>query len=149
MRAEITESWLPAIAAFKRLFAQLSPESVAAHAGEVYAEGVHFDDTLRTIDGRERVVRYLRESARRVKTCTVEFDDVAAAIDGVYVRWRMRIVARGLAGGRPIDSIGMTHLRFDGDGKVVFQQDYWDSGSNLLAHIPVIGWTIRRIKALL
>lgn len=140
-------SWEPAIAAFKRLFGALSAESVAANAADVYAEGVHFDDTLKVVEGREAVVAYLSDSAAAIDTCTVEFDDVAAADDGVYVRWRMTMVARRLAGGEPIASHGITWLRFDHAGKVIAHRDYWDSGSGLYAHVPVVGWAVRKIRA--
>jgi hypothetical protein len=43
-------------------------------------------------------------------------------------------------------SIGMTHLRFDRDGRVIYHQDYWDSGSALFEKIPVLGGGIRAVK---
>jgi hypothetical protein len=49
--------------------------------------------------------------------------------------------------GETVQSIGMSHIRFNSAGQVVLHQDYWDSGSNLFEHIPVVGWLIRRIKA--
>lgn len=40
----------------------------------------------------------------------------------------------------------MTHLRFDGEGRVAYHQDYWDSGANLFEKIPVLGSGIRAVK---
>jgi hypothetical protein len=40
----------------------------------------------------------------------------------------------------------MTHLRFDRDGRVIYHQDYWDSGSALFEKIPVLGGGIRAVK---
>ena len=45
-------------------------------------------------------------------------------------------------------SIGMSHLRVGADGRILLHQDYWDSASGLFEHVPVLGYGIRKIKAL-
>jgi hypothetical protein len=43
-------------------------------------------------------------------------------------------------------TIGMTHLRFDSEGKVVLHQDFWDSTRGIFEHVPVMGAGIRLVK---
>lgn len=38
------------------------------------------------------------------------------------------------------------HLRFDAEGKVILQQDIWDSTAGILERIPVLGAAIRAIE---
>lgn len=45
-----------------------------------------------------------------------------------------------------IITIGMSHLRFDGAGKVVLHQDFWDSTRGIFEHVPLIGNGIRAVK---
>ena len=45
----------------------------------------------------------------------------------------------------PITAVGMSHVRFDKDGRIIFQQDYWDT-SIIYEKVPVMGWVIRWIK---
>jgi hypothetical protein len=45
-----------------------------------------------------------------------------------------------------IKAPGMSHLRFDEKGMIVFHQDYWDS-SLVFERLPVIGFVLRWIKS--
>jgi steroid delta-isomerase len=45
----------------------------------------------------------------------------------------------------PIEQIGMSHVRFAYDGKIVFHTDYWDT-SVVFERAPVIGAVIRWVK---
>jgi len=42
----------------------------------------------------------------------------------------------------PIQTIGMSQLRFDREGRVLLQQDYWDSAAGVYEHIPGIGGVV-------
>jgi hypothetical protein len=68
------------------------------------------------------------------------------AHDEHLVRWSMMIRFKKLK--RAVDtwSIGMSHLRFDAQGRVVYQQDYWNAADGLYQHIPLLGTAIAAIK---
>ena len=51
-----------------------------------------------------------------------------------------------LAKGEPIHSVGISQVRFNENGKVVFHQDFWDSGRHIYGQIPVVGGMIGIIK---
>ena len=38
--------------------------------------------------------------------------------------------------------MGVSQIRFNREGKVAFHQDFWDSGKNFYAHLPVIGGAV-------
>ncbi len=40
---------------------------------------------------------------------------------------------------------GMTHLRFDKDGRVIFEQGFWDTGV-IYERVPIVGPIIRWLK---
>jgi hypothetical protein len=42
--------------------------------------------------------------------------------------------------------LSFSHIRFDASGKVNYHRDYWDTGEELYAKLPVLGWLIRRLK---
>lgn len=44
-------------------------------------------------------------------------------------------------------SVGMSHIRFDADGKVILHQDFWDSTGGLFEHVPGLGWMLRSVKS--
>ena len=45
-----------------------------------------------------------------------------------------------------IQSIGISHLRFNADNKIIVHQDYWDSMQGFYQHLPIIGGVLRWIK---
>jgi len=136
-----------AVARFRRFFADFSPAKVGELLDETYAPTLYFNDTLKEITDRATLKHYLAESAAAVEQCTVDIDDVVANATGdYYFRWRMRIRFKRFARGRDTWSIGMSQIRFDADGRVVFHQDFWNAADGLFQHVPVLGWMIRAIK---
>jgi len=132
---------------FGSMWSDLTVESINDQFDSVYAEDVWFNDTVKTVTGREALRHYLLETANRVASCRVQIDDIGISSGNYYVRWRMTVVPKGTAEKDAWQSIGLTHLRFDDVGSVILHQDYWDSAAGLYEHIPVVGWMIRNIKA--
>lgn len=136
-----------AATAFQRLFARFTPDAVPAAVAEAYAADVWFDDTLTTIEGRDRLAAYLTHSASLCDAFEVIVHE-ARGSDGDYlVRWSMRIKFRKFRRGQWTESIGVSHLRFDTEGRIILHQDYWDGARGLFEHVPVLGWAIRFIKS--
>lgn len=136
-----------ALGRFRAFFGIFAPDKVDRLLNQTYAENVWFDDTLKTVEGRAALGHYLRESAAAVEACTVAIDDETSNGRGdYYLRWRMMIRFKRFARGRDTWSIGMSHLRFDGSGQVLMQQDYWNAAHGLYQHIPLLGAGIRAIQ---
>lgn len=128
---------------FKAVYADLKGPNLGDRINAAYAETLYFNDTLHTFGDRAELSKYLRETAERVESVEVEVDRVM--IDGadVWLKWRMNTRARALGRSMQANTIGMTHLRFDDNGKVVLHQDYWDSTEGVFSHIPFIGGLVR------
>ncbi len=135
-----------AVERFQALLSDFTAPGFGAGIREVYAEDVWFNDTLKTVRGVDALAEYLTGSAAAVESCTVEFLDLAAQNGDYYFRWAMDIRFKKIARGKTTRSIGMSHIRFDADGRVVLHQDFWDSTGGLFEHVPALGWMIRRIK---
>lgn len=135
-----------AIERFQDLLSDFKAPDFRSRIREVYAEGVFFNDTLKTVRGVDQVEEYLAASAEAIDKGTVEFEDVVAADGNYYFRWVMTLRFKRFARGEDKRSVGMTHVRFDAAGKVVLHQDFWDSTGGLFEHVPVLGWMLRRAK---
>ncbi|MEJ2603675.1 MAG: nuclear transport factor 2 family protein [Gammaproteobacteria bacterium] len=136
-----------AIERVREFFANLTPEGVRRMAGRVYAPNAWFNDTLKTISGNEAIEAYFVETARKAESVTVEFLDIARSGDDFYFRWRMTMRIAALRGGEPLVSYGVTHFRFDDEGRVVLHQDFWDAAGGLYEHIPLVGGILRALRA--
>lgn len=136
--------------AFDRLqqyFTAMSAASVRDLTATVYAPGAYLNDTLVGIDGAERIQAYFAHTVEKADQLTVEFLDRAPADADWFVRWRMTVVAGGLNDGKPVITYGVSQLRFDADGRVLLHKDFWDSGTGLYEQLPVVGWIVRRVRA--
>lgn len=137
-----------ALARFQRFFADFSPQKIAVLLDQTYSDDAWFNDTLKTIRGREAMRHYLADSAQAVQSCVVEVKEVLSNERGDYfIRWLMTIRFKRFKKGQDTQTIGMSHVRFNAEGKVCFHQDYWDSTAGIFEHIPFVGWMIRKIKA--
>ena len=135
-----------AIERFEGLLGDFKALDFVPRIRHVYAEDVYFNDTLKTIRGVDELETYLADSADAVEVGTVEFLDRAVANGNHYFRWEMRLRFKKLRRGVLTRSLGVSHIRFDAEGRVALHQDFWDSASGLFEHVPVVGGLIRTIK---
>ncbi len=136
-----------ALARFASFFSNLAPDRVQALLAQTYAADVYFNDTLKAIQGLDALGPYLNDSAEGAEECRVDVHETTrTANDEHLVRWSMMIRFKKLKRGVDTWSIGMSHLRFDAQGRVVYQQDYWNAADGLYQHIPLLGTAIAAIK---
>lgn len=135
-----------AVGRFQQLLGDFKAPDFRHRIAEVYARDAFFDDTLKTVRGAAAIEEYLADSAAAIDKGVVDFQDLVAKSGNYYFRWRMTIRFKKLARGQDTHSIGMTHVRFDADGKVALHQDFWDSAAGLFEHVPALGWVLRRAK---
>ena len=135
-----------AVRRFTEFVRRMDGESIASAAREVYAADAYFNDTLKEVEGAEKIARYLAESLEAAHEVRVEVVDVARSGGNYYFIWEMDIHFKKLNGGRPARTAGMSHIRFDAEGRVAFHRDYWDAAEGLFVHLPVVGRIVRYIK---
>lgn len=136
-----------ALARLQDFLSEMTAERIRSDIRDVYAPDVFMNDTLRTLEGVDEVEEYLLETVARTSFVRVRFDDIARSGGDYYLRWFMEYQSDRINGGNVVESIGMTHIRFNADGRVILHQDYWDSGDGLFGRVPVVGWMIRSLKS--
>jgi hypothetical protein len=131
---------------FAESYRDLTCEDLEARMTALYAETLFFNDTLHSFHRRQDLVDYLTKTGSALKQSDVEIRQVLRDGPDVFVRWSMDFRTR--VAGRDIHSrsIGVTHLRFDAEGRIVLHQDFWDSGHALYAHLPIVGFAVRRAR---
>jgi hypothetical protein len=119
---------------------------VEANAAKVYAHDAYLNDTLVTHKGVGEIKRYFLATADMMSQYQVTVDDTVSSGNEHYVRWTMVFTAPKLNGGKPVESVGMSHVRFNEAGQVIMHQDFWDSGTNIYGQIPGLGGIIESIR---
>ncbi|MBN1673836.1 MAG: nuclear transport factor 2 family protein [Kiritimatiellae bacterium] len=137
-----------AIERFNAFYRVYSVESIRAGVRDVYAQDAYFGDPFQGVSGIDAIESYFVNMAEPVETCTFDIEGVDRAGAEYYFRWTMNLEVKR-ARGDLIRAPGVSHVRFGPDGKVIFQQDYWDA-SVLFERLPLVGpltrWVKRRLE---
>lgn len=134
-----------AVGRFRDFYGNVTPETIRQKTAGLYAQDVWFNDTLKTLRGRAAVEAYFLKTMAHVDLLRAEVVDVARSGGNFYVRWTMDVRFKGAR--EPVRTIGVSLLRFDREGRVVLQQDFWDSASGFYAHLPVLDRLLPWIKS--
>lgn len=135
------------VADFSRIFANIQSDKLASLVEELYADRFYFNDTFRTIRHKQTLINYLTETGINVDALEVEIQDIARSDNEVYVRWTMYMAFTVMGKMVESNSIGITHLRFNDDGKIILHQDYWDGADAFYQHLPIIGLGLRHVRS--
>jgi ketosteroid isomerase-like protein len=131
---------------FVNLYNKLKDKSLVDNIAKAYAEKLYFNDTVVTLHSRKELQKYLQHTQESLDSMSFEALEVYEKNNDVLVRWSMRTQFTIMGQQRDVKSLGISHLRFDNDGKIVLHQDYWDSTQGFYQHIPLIGGLLRWIK---
>jgi hypothetical protein len=134
-----------AIKRFEDFFGDITVENVRAKAPGLFAPDVYFNDTLKTLRGRDSVEAYFLKTTEHAEFVRAKVVDVSHSGGNYYLRWVMDVRFKGSK--ETSRTIGVTLLRFDREGRVTLHQDFWDSASGFYEHLPVLGGVMRWIKS--
>lgn len=142
--SEVERVALDRVTAF---FTDFSESNVTARVRGVYAPDAYLRDGFKELQGVEAIAPYMIRSTDPLRRCTFVFEQITANGPEYYLRWVMRVNLKRDPEDREDAVIGMSHIRFDAEGQVIFQQDYWDPSDVLYSRIPIAGWLINTVKA--
>ena len=140
-----SETEQQAIQAFIDLFAVFERERLAGGITALYAEDAYFRDAFVEFNNSADIEDYFVRSTEPVEFCTFDIVDVAENEGHYYFRWIMTLKLNRYPNRPPNVTHGITHLRFNEAGQIVFHQDYWDAAA-LYKEFPVIGGLLRYIE---
>lgn len=104
---------------------------------------IYVNDVLTSYGEWSRLREHLAGMNESVSAAQVDLVDSWQAGDSVYVHWRMEYTLTLLGGQRRMASYGISQLKTDAAGRIVFQQDFWDSNNGLYRQLPTVGWLYR------
>jgi len=133
-----------AIEAFREYYKVFAEEVIRRDTKNLYAKDAFFKDPYKEVKGVEAIENYLVATAKAIDSCTFDIADVSVHDGNYHFRWVMKLTLKRDRD-NPMEQIGMSHVRFGPDGKVVFHADYWDT-SIVFERAPVIGAVIRWAK---
>lgn len=121
-------------------------KKMLANLANVYSEDIQFRDPLHALNGLQNLTDYYSGMMGDLLECRFEFHHSMEMLDRgeAILFWTMHYRHKQLVGGRLLELTGNTHILFN--DKVYYHRDYYDAGSMLYEHLPVMGFAIRQVK---
>jgi len=129
---------------FREYYKVFAEDVIRRDTKKLYAGDAYFRDGYKEVKGVDAIETYFIATTKAVVSCTFDITDVSVHEGNYYFRWVMKLTIKRDKDS-PMEQIGMSHIRFGPDGKVVFHADYWDT-SIVFERAPVIGAIIRWAK---
>ena len=133
---------------YAQAFATLTPDSVDQLC-DLVSEQIYFSDPFNQITGKAGFrMPFLITCTTTCKDPAFDITDIAHSQHASYLRWRMT----GKLKSWPHTELDFDRhdrsARCDSDGLITHHIDHWDSASQLLQKLPIIGIVARAILRL-
>ena len=133
-----------AVERFREFYRVFSAEVITSSIAGMYAPDAYFEDGIRQVKGLDNIREYFLGTTSAFESCTFDIKDIAVNQGNYYFRWVMHLKLKRDPD-HPLELPGMSHVRFNEQGLIVFHQDYWETLA-LFERFPVIGGVISWIK---
>jgi limonene-1,2-epoxide hydrolase len=136
-----------AIERFVALYTTYTEDNVRRHVRDLYAQNAYYRDSFTEMHGIDNIEAYLIQGTHIMQNLTFDLQDVAVHDGNYYLRWITRFSQK-----REKDEVthlpGVSHIRFNKEGKIIFHQDFWDAGV-IYERLPIVGFFIRWLKKIM
>jgi limonene-1,2-epoxide hydrolase len=136
-----------AIERFVALYTTYTEDNVRRHVRDLYAQNAYYRDSFTEMHGIDNIEAYLIQGTYIMQNLTFDLQDVAVHDGNYYLRWITRFSQK-----REKDEVthlpGVSHIRFNKEGKIIFHQDFWDAGV-IYERLPIVGFFIRWLKKIM
>jgi len=123
----------------------LTPVSIARFP-EFYAADARFKDPFNEVATLADIQHIFSHMFRQVDQPRFVVTEQLVAANGVVLVWEFYFRVRRWGGGELQIMRGVSHLRFNADGKVCYHRDYWDAAEELYMKLPGIGLLMRGLR---
>ena len=109
---------------------------------QFYAPDARFKDPFNEVAGTAAIRRIFAHMFATTDAPRFVVTDCIEQGEQAMLGWAFHFALRG----RALTVRGVTHLRFDAEGRVTLHRDYWDAAEELYEKLPVVGGLMRLIK---
>jgi len=134
-----------AIGALLAFYETLTPDRVQDFA-LYYAEDAYFKDPFNEVNSIEDIREIFVRMYRQVTDPRFVVRERIGDESGLFLVWDLSFRMRAWKPQVQREIHGVSHLRFNADGKVSYHRDYWDTGEELYAKLPLIGGAVRLLR---
>jgi len=138
---EQLEAWTTKV---REAFTPFEAERAAENFPKAYDEDFYFRDAFHLYTDLQEMTDYMVKTAEASPGVTFTFRPAIQNGIDIILPWTMILPSKD--GGDAQKSLGVSHLRFSPEGKVIFHQDYWDSADVLVKRVPIANGIIELVR---
>ncbi|SHO57279.1 nuclear transport factor 2 family protein [Vibrio quintilis] len=112
---------------------------------EIYHPEVVFEDPAHRVLGLSSLRNYFEHLFENVSECHFYIEEQFQQQDIGFITWKMVFINTRLNKGQPVEVHGVSQIQFS-DGLVKYHRDYFDLGSMVYEHVPLVGWAVKQLK---
>jgi hypothetical protein len=131
--------------ALKLGFEALSPHSLSTQIAALYAPEARFRDPFNDIRGQEAITQIYAHMFESLEEARFEVTEILGDSQVFYLRWDF--IFRHASMPQAVRVDGVTRMTLNDAGLIDEHLDFWDAGSGLLSHLPIVGWWMRKLYA--
>lgn len=119
-------------------------ESSMDHLERLYDKSIDFRDPINSAVGLRQLEAVYLDLFKQLKQISIQVTGQVAGVSGSFIHWDMSYSFRRKK--RNIE--GITMIRLNNVGKIIYQRDYWDASHSVYGEFPLLGTVIRFIHKL-
>lgn len=136
------------INSFKHYYSHFSSHDMSA-LDEFYSENLVFADPIHQIESLEDVRQYFFSMCDNLTECRFEFVGETIGDSSAWFKWVMHYQHPKLKNNAPLSLTGATYIKFcdtPAGKRISSHEDFYDMGSMLYEHTPILGRCVRWLK---
>jgi steroid Delta-isomerase len=123
----------------------LTPEAVA-RMGDFYTQDAYFKDPFNEVTSLDDIQRIFRHMFVALNDVKFNVTETIAQESGVVLIWDFTFRIKKYKPEILQRIRGVSHIRFNPEGKVNYHRDYWDAAEELYEKLPLVGALMRFLK---
>ena len=129
---------------FIDFYKDLGLHSIDKLAG-IYHQNVRFVDPVGEHNGLEQVEHYFTHLLNSTQSCEFAVTSLLSEDRMALARWQMKMRHPTIGKGKEVVLDGVSELIIE-DGRIKQQTDFYDMGTMIYEHLPVLGALVRFVK---
>lgn len=111
-----------------------------------YSDDAFFKDPFNEVRGLLAIQKIFSHMVEKLERPHFIIKERVVDADGAVLVWEFHFAVKFGRVSKPQCINGVSHLKFDGSGRVNYHRDYWDANEELFMKLPVIGVIMRRLR---
>lgn len=110
-----------------------------------YHQDITFIDPMHKVEGLDNLQDYFIGLYENLSHCDFAIINIISSDNEAALYWEMSFRHKSLNQGHTVTVLGNSFIKHK-EGKIIYQQDYFDLGAMLYEQLPVVGKVIKWFK---